>query len=187
MVKILIYQNFSWQQIKWSIPKLFQGATRGKFWGAYKNVENLTVYVSLFKYLYYNYTDKKQVTIAGCFRLAPFWVPSTSVHSAKWSSTRHTAQNVSQSKKKLQENHDDGKAKTHLQPFIQNSVQWYNQRSSSCLLKHARNVILFKPPWWPLTRMIHSISCPSNHLTTFIRATFVWILPILICCIKNSR
>lgn len=105
----------------------------GKFWGAYKNVENLTVRVSLFKYLYYNYTDKKQVTIAGCFRLAPFWVPSTSVHSAKWSSTRHTAQNVSQSKKKLQENHDDGKAKTHLQPFIQNSVQWYNQRSSSCL------------------------------------------------------
>lgn len=32
-----------------------------KFWGAYKNVETLALYVSLFKYLYYNYTDKNRL------------------------------------------------------------------------------------------------------------------------------
>lgn len=41
--------------------KTISRSYEGKFWGAYKNVENLTVYVSLFKYLYYNYTDKNKL------------------------------------------------------------------------------------------------------------------------------
>ena len=45
----------------------------------------------LFKYLYYNYTDKnnvQQLNVPGSLHL----ITSLSLHSAKWSSARHTAQ-----------------------------------------------------------------------------------------------
>lgn len=38
-----------------------KGAMKENSKGAYKNVENLTMYVSLFKYLYYNYTAKNRL------------------------------------------------------------------------------------------------------------------------------
>lgn len=76
------------------------------------------------------------------------WVLSTSVHSAKWSSARHR-QNVSQSTK-LEENHVNGKPKTHLQWFIQIQSNGTSKNLHSSL-KNGRNMILFKSPWWQMT------------------------------------
>lgn len=108
------------------------------------------------------------------------WVMSTSLHSAKWSSVHHTAQNVPQSTK-LEENMSMEKPKTHL--------QWFTQIQSNgtikdprCFSKHAGNVVLFKPVTsiYLESRMTRSLSFPGNYLRTPIRVACLWIRPILV-------
>lgn len=73
-------------------------------------------------------TQTKTMYNSWMFQAHVVWVMS--VHSAKWSGTRRTAQNVSSTK--FEKNHVDGKTKRTFTVIYMNSVQQYHHTNTLC-------------------------------------------------------